>query len=63
MTGIQDAIIGMDKKICLDRARTQILYRMETAKAEPGGSDCGIRGLLAEIDRRTGLAVSVKRIP
>jgi metallophosphoesterase (TIGR00282 family) len=63
MTGIQDAIIGMDKKICLDRARTQILYRMEVAKAAPGGSDCGVRGLLAEIDRETARAVSVKRIP
>jgi metallophosphoesterase (TIGR00282 family) len=62
MTGVQDAIIGMDKKICLDRARTQILYRMETAQAEPG-ADCGLRGLVAEIDRQTGRAVSVKRVP
>jgi metallophosphoesterase (TIGR00282 family) len=62
MTGVQDAIIGMDKKICLDRARTQILYRMEVAKAAPDGSDCGVRGLIAEIDRQTGKAVSVKRI-
>jgi metallophosphoesterase (TIGR00282 family) len=63
MTGVQDSIIGMDKKICLDRARTQILYRMEVAKAAPDGSDCGIRGLIAEIDRETARAVSVKRIP
>ncbi|MDR0997645.1 MAG: YmdB family metallophosphoesterase [Treponema sp.] len=63
MTGVQDAIIGMDKKICLDRARTQILYRMEVAKAAPDGSDCGVRGLIAEIDPQTTRAVSVKRIP
>jgi metallophosphoesterase (TIGR00282 family) len=63
MTGVQDAIIGMDKKICLDRARTQILYRMEVAKAAPGGSGCGVRGLIAEIDPQTRRAVSVKRIP
>jgi metallophosphoesterase (TIGR00282 family) len=63
MTGVQDAIIGMDKKICLDRVRTQILYRMEVAKAGPGNSDCGVRGLIAEIDPQTRRAVSVKRIP
>jgi metallophosphoesterase (TIGR00282 family) len=62
MTGVQDSIIGMDKKICLDRARTQILYRMEVAKAAPDGSDCGIRGIIAEIDPQTGQAVSVERI-
>ncbi|MDR1373415.1 MAG: YmdB family metallophosphoesterase [Treponema sp.] len=61
MTGVQDAIIGMDKKICLDRARTQILYRMEVAKA--GDSNCGVRGFIAEIDPQTRRAVSVKRIP
>jgi hypothetical protein len=53
----------MDKKICLDRARTQILYRMEVAKAASDNSDCGVRGLIAEIDRETGRAASVKRIP
>jgi metallophosphoesterase (TIGR00282 family) len=62
MTGVQDAVIGMDKKICLDRVRTQILYRMEVAKAS-GDSDCAIRGLIAEIDPQTARAVSVKRIP
>jgi metallophosphoesterase (TIGR00282 family) len=62
MTGVQDAIIGMDKKICLDRARTQVLYRMEVAR-ESGGSDCGIRGLIAELDPQSGRTVSVKRIP
>jgi metallophosphoesterase (TIGR00282 family) len=62
MTGVQDAIIGMDKKICLDRVRTQVLYRMEVAK-ESCGSDCGVRGLIAELDPQSGRAVSVKRIP
>ncbi|MDR0450657.1 MAG: YmdB family metallophosphoesterase [Treponema sp.] len=62
MTGVQDAVIGMDTKICLDRARTQILYRMEVAKM-PESSDCGVRGLIAELDPQTGRAVSVKRIP
>jgi hypothetical protein len=52
----------MDKKICLDRARTQILYRMEVAKAAPDGSDCGVRGLIADIDPQTGQAVSVERL-
>jgi metallophosphoesterase (TIGR00282 family) len=62
MTGVQDAIIGMDKKICLDRARTQVLYRMEVAKAS-GDAGCGVRGLLAEIHPQTRQTVSVKRIP
>jgi metallophosphoesterase (TIGR00282 family) len=62
MTGVQDAIIGMDKKICLDRARTQVLYRMEVAKGSDG-PDPGVRGLIAELDPQTGRTVSVKRIP
>jgi metallophosphoesterase (TIGR00282 family) len=62
MTGAADSILGMDKKICLDRARTQVLYRMECAKPCPGGGGAAIRGVAAEIDGETRGASSIKRI-
>jgi metallophosphoesterase (TIGR00282 family) len=60
MTGAADSILGMDKKICLDRSRTQVLYRMECAKPGPGGA--AIRGIVAEIDRKTRETRLIKRI-
>jgi metallophosphoesterase (TIGR00282 family) len=60
MTGAVDGIIGMDPEICLNRARRQILYRMECAK--PGPEGAALQGLMAEIDRETGKALSVTRI-
>jgi calcineurin-like phosphoesterase len=56
MTGPKDSVIGMDTKICLDRVRTQILYRMECAKGS-----ASIQGMAAEIDGETGKAVSIQR--
>jgi calcineurin-like phosphoesterase len=61
MTGVANSIIGMDEKICLDRARNQVLYRMECAKPGPGRVSA-IQGVFAEIDGDTGKAVSVARI-
>jgi metallophosphoesterase (TIGR00282 family) len=61
MTGVTDSVIGMDRKICLDRARNQVLYRMEVAA--PGeGVKTAIQGIVAEIDGATGKAVSIRRI-
>jgi calcineurin-like phosphoesterase len=57
MTGAGDGIIGMDAQICLNRVRTQVTYRMECAKGA-----ALIQGVIAEIDRETGKAVSIKRI-
>jgi metallophosphoesterase (TIGR00282 family) len=57
MTGPTDSIIGMDLQICLDRARTQVSYRMECAKG-----DTAIQGIIAEIDRQSRRAVSIRRI-
>ncbi|MDR1374226.1 MAG: YmdB family metallophosphoesterase [Treponema sp.] len=57
MTGPGDSVIGMDAKICLNRARTQIAYRMECAKTE-----AVLQGIVAEIDGETGKAVSVRRL-
>jgi metallophosphoesterase (TIGR00282 family) len=62
MTGVTGSIIGMDPKICLDRARTQVLYRMECAKPEPGGRGAAVQGIIVEIDGETGRAVSIRRI-
>jgi hypothetical protein len=59
MTGDIDGVIGMDRKICLDRARNQVLYRMEVAA--PGGKT-EVQGIIVEIDAETCKAFSVKRI-
>ena len=61
MTGALDGIIGMDPKICLDRARNQVLYRMEAAAPETGGR-AAVQGIIVEIDADTGKAVSIKRL-
>jgi len=61
MTGAPDGIIGMDKKICLDRARNQVLYRMEVAAPETGGNT-SVQGIIVEIDAESGKAISIKRL-
>jgi metallophosphoesterase (TIGR00282 family) len=60
MTGVTGGVIGMDPKICLDRARNQVLYRMEVAAAGTGGE--AIQGIIVEINSGTRKAVSVKRL-
>jgi metallophosphoesterase (TIGR00282 family) len=60
MTGAADSVIGMDPKICLDRARYQVLYRMECAQEGPQG--LVIQGIRVELDRKTGRALAVERI-
>jgi len=63
MTGITDSVIGMDSKICLDRMRKQVLYRMEPAiSPQSGESGAEVQGIIAEFDAETGKAVSVRRI-
>jgi metallophosphoesterase (TIGR00282 family) len=59
MTGVTNSVIGMDAKICIDRARNQVLYRMETAT---GGQWEAVQGIAAEIDLETRKALSIKRI-
>jgi calcineurin-like phosphoesterase len=58
MTGVTDSVIGMDKTICLDRVRNQVLYRMECTKDGP----CAIEGVLAEINQDTGQTLGLRRI-
>ena len=59
MTGINDSVIGMDPKICLERVRKHVLYHMETAASQKPGQ---MRGIVAEIDADTGTAVSIRRV-
>ena len=61
MTGVIDGIIGMDPKICIDRARNQVLYRMEVA-ASDGEGKTAIQGIIVEIDIKSRKAVSIKRL-
>jgi calcineurin-like phosphoesterase len=61
MTGTLDGIIGMDTKICLDRARNQVLYRMEVAGASSGGRTA-VQGVIAEIDAESRKAISIRRL-
>jgi calcineurin-like phosphoesterase len=61
MTGVSGGVIGMDTGICLDRARTQVLYRMNCAVPSPDhGAE--IQGVVVEIDGGTGKAVSIRRL-
>ncbi|MDR1443754.1 MAG: YmdB family metallophosphoesterase [Treponema sp.] len=58
MTGITDGVIGMDKAICLGRARNQVLYRMECA----AGGISAVEGVLVELDQNSGRALNLRRI-
>jgi metallophosphoesterase (TIGR00282 family) len=66
MTGISDSVIGMDPKICFDRMRKQVMFRMETAgnslAATSAAATARIQGVVVEIDADTGKAVSVFRV-
>ena len=59
MTGVNDSVIGIDPKICIDRARNQVLYRMEEAAA---GSGVCVQGIMCVIDDESGKAVSIERV-
>ena len=61
MTGVINGIIGMDPKICIDRARNQVLYRMEVA-APDGDGKTALQGIIVEFDPKTRKALSIKRL-
>jgi metallophosphoesterase (TIGR00282 family) len=61
MTGVVNAVIGMDTEICLARVRTQVLYRM-TCAVPSGGQGPEVQGIIAEIDGETGKALSIRRL-
>lgn len=62
MTGVVDGIIGMNAKICLDRSRTHIPFRMECAEGAAAMS-----GAVISFDTETRKAVSIegftRRVP
>ena len=58
MTGINESVIGMDPKICIERFRTNIQYQMKIAVNKPAQ----IQGVIVDIDAETGKAVSIERI-
>ncbi|MCL2067032.1 MAG: YmdB family metallophosphoesterase [Treponema sp.] len=62
MTGISSSVIGMDYKICLERVRKQVMYRMEPAGKEQEKAVMEIQGVTVEIDSDTGKAVTIRRI-
>jgi metallophosphoesterase (TIGR00282 family) len=55
-SGAADSIIGMDKTICLDRARTQIQFKMESAKGKGL-----VQGIALQIDNASSKATSIER--
>ena len=60
MTGITGSVIGMDPKICLERVRKQVLYRMEPA-AGTAETEAVVQGIIVEINGDTGKAVAIQR--
>jgi calcineurin-like phosphoesterase len=56
MTGPTDSVIGMDAEICLARAKTQVLYRMQCAEGP-----CAIQGIAVDI-AEDGRARSISTI-
>jgi calcineurin-like phosphoesterase len=61
MTGAMNGVIGMDAGICINRAKSQIAYRMECARPD-SETDCAVQGVVAEIDSETGKALGIRRI-
>lgn len=55
MSGVLDSIIGMDPKICLDRCRTSIPFRMECAAGA-----AFLSGAVVAFDAETRKAVSIE---
>jgi metallophosphoesterase (TIGR00282 family) len=59
MTGNTNSVIGMDPKICLERYTKMVMYQLKIAEAKSQGQ---VQGVIAEIDAKTGKAISIWRI-
>jgi metallophosphoesterase (TIGR00282 family) len=59
MTGVQSGIIGMDKDICLARARSQIAYQLKSAEGK-----ASIQGICVRLTEQNGrmAAASIERL-
>jgi metallophosphoesterase (TIGR00282 family) len=58
---IDSSVIGMDTKICQERARSQVLYRMEAAKPSEDHKSV-LKGILVELDAASKKPLSIKRL-
>jgi metallophosphoesterase (TIGR00282 family) len=56
MTGARESVIGMDAEICLRRAKTQVLFKMECAQG-----DAPVQGAAVTIDAASAAALSITR--
>ena len=57
MTGPHDSIIGMDKAAVLEKFRTGLPVRLETATGDPR-----LNGVIITADESTGRAISIERL-
>jgi metallophosphoesterase (TIGR00282 family) len=57
MAGSRDSVIGVKKELILERFLTQMPLRQEVAK-----DDLLLQAVVADIDKETGRAVSIKRL-
>ncbi|GMO43598.1 MAG: TIGR00282 family metallophosphoesterase [Termitinemataceae bacterium] len=57
MTGVHDSVIGMKKEICIERSKTNVLYKMECAE----GDGC-VDGICVTVDTEYGKAIEIKRL-
>jgi len=57
MTGAFNSVIGMDKKISIERIKTQVPVSYRVAKGDPA-----LNGVVLEADVSTGKAVSIERL-
>lgn len=57
MTGPKNSVLGIKPEIIIERMKTNMPARFETAEGE-----CCLQGVIFEIDKTTGRCVGVKRI-
>ena len=58
MCGAQNSVLGVDKDIVIEKFRTQLPVRFDTAEDGP----CALEGCVFEIEEKTGRCLSAQRI-
>ncbi|MDR2659746.1 MAG: YmdB family metallophosphoesterase [Spirochaetaceae bacterium] len=61
MTGVLNGIIGMDKTICLERAKSQILYPLQSAEGAASIQGVCVQVILSAGSEYTPRAASIER--
>ena len=54
MTGVEDSVLGVDKKIAIDRMRLHIPVRFEEAKG-----NCWLCGVVVEFEKKCGKCTKI----